>query len=254
MLELLEERLVRGEISEATYNELKAKYSAQLGEVAAKPAAPAPAAKRPPERPAPRPVPEKTPWGKCPVCGGEWPPESNECRVCKSTALASQSVHKTRALLALGPRGKRAKGFAHVEYGPRRIAYLINWLPISELSGGVTITRRYRDGSNDHAVFKTKTKELDVHFHSGITSPEKISSFLGGGPERPAAKVNVCPSCGARLEPGAKFCTSCGKKMPERPAAKVPARPAAKANVCPGCGAKLEPGAKFCTSCGKKLA
>jgi hypothetical protein len=221
MLEMLDERLVRGEISESTYNQLKAKYSAQLGELAeapaapaaAKPAAPVPAAKRPPERPAPRPVPGKTPWGKCPVCGGEWPPELNECNVCKSTALASHSVHKARALLALGPRGKSAKGFAHVEYGARRIAYLIDWLPISELSGGVTITRRYRDGSNDHAVFKTKTKELDVHFHGRLTSPEKISSFLGGAPERPAAKANVCPGCGAKLEPGAKFCTGCGKKL-----------------------------------------
>jgi len=55
--------------------------------------------------------------------------------------------------------------------------------------------------------------------------------------------AGTCPHCGAALGPGAKFCTSCGKKVG---AAK-------KANVCPSCGAELKPGAKFCTSCGKRL-
>ena len=214
MLEMLDERLVRGEISESTYKELKAKYSAQLEGLAVKPAAPEVAApERPPERPAPKPAPGKIPWGKCPVCGGEWPVELDECKACKSTVLASHPVHKNRSLLALGPRDKRAKGFAHVEYGAKRVDFLIDWLPIRELSEGVTIIRRYKDSTGDHAVFKLKTQEWDVNFHGRLTDPEKISNFLGGPVERPAEKANVCSSCGAELEPGAKFCTNCGKQI-----------------------------------------
>lgn len=124
MLELLDERLIRGEISETTYKELKAKYSAKLEEFAEKPAAPKIAvaekpvtfaAEKPPKKPAPKPP--------------------------------------------------------------------------------------------------------------------------------PAKKANVCPHCGAELEPGAKFCMSCGKKVQLEK----------KANTCPSCGAELESGAKFCTSCGKRI-
>ena len=187
MLEMLDERLVRGEISEPTYRELKAKYSARLEEIAEKPAAPkiavaekpvapAPAVEKPPEKPAPKPW--KTPWGKCPVCGGEWPPDLDECKGCKATALAAHPIHRNRSLLALAPRGKPARGFAHVEYGARRIAFLIDWLPISEFSGGAALIKRYRDDTNDRARFKLKTREWDVHFHSRITSPEKILDFF----------------------------------------------------------------------------
>lgn len=230
MLKMLDERLVRGEISEPTYKELKAKYSAGLEEIAEKPAAPkiavaekptapAPAVEKPPEKPAPKP--EKTPWGKCPVCGGEWPPGLDECKGCKATALAAHSIHKNRSLLVLGPRGKRARGFVHVEYGARRIAFLIDWLPISEFSDGATLIKSYKDGTNDCARFKLKTREWDVHFHKGITNPEKILGFF----TRPS----------------------------ERPAEVVPSKPAEKANICPNCGAKLEPGAKFCPNCGRKV-
>ncbi len=217
LLEMLDEKLIRGEISESTYKELKAKYSVRLGKVAEKPAAPpvAPAA----EKPAPKPG--KTPWGKCPVCSGEWPPELDECKGCKATALAAHSIHKNRSLLALAPRGKRARGFAHVEYGAKRIAFLIDWLPISEFSGGATLIKRYRDGTNDRARFKLKTCEWDVHFHKGITNPEKILGFFAHPsgrpaevvPSKPAEKANICSNCGAKLEPGAKFCPNCGRKV-----------------------------------------
>lgn len=44
-----------------------------------------------------------------------------------------------------------------------------------------------------------------------------------------------CPSCGAQVRQGAKFCASCG---------------AALMLTCAKCGAALQPGAKFCASCG----
>jgi uncharacterized OB-fold protein len=251
MLEMLDERLIRGEISESTYKELKAKYSAKLEEpvekanvcpscgaelspgtkfcascggkigavekAAAAPAAPA--AEKPAEKPAPKPG--RTPWGECPICGGEWPPESDECKKCKATALASHQIHKNRSLLALGPRGKKPKGFAHAQYGAQRVAFLIDWLPASEFSGGANLVKKYKDGTNDHATFKLKTGEWDVHFHSGMTSPEKMLDFFAhpskatakAAPSKSAKPVGqYCPKCGTKIPEGAKFCPDCGAK------------------------------------------
>ena len=50
-----------------------------------------------------------------------------------------------------------------------------------------------------------------------------------------------CPTCGAPLKPGIKFCGSCGAAVPQAPAA------------CPGCGQPVNPGARFCGSCGQAL-
>jgi len=48
-----------------------------------------------------------------------------------------------------------------------------------------------------------------------------------------------CPNCGAVMSADARFCVSCGTKMPEEP----------KAETCPQCGAARVPGARFCTTC-----
>ena len=47
----------------------------------------------------------------------------------------------------------------------------------------------------------------------------------------------VCPSCGAAVAIGAKFCPNCGAKH---------------LLVCSECGHALNPGAKFCENCGAK--
>lgn len=55
-----------------------------------------------------------------------------------------------------------------------------------------------------------------------------------------------CPSCGALLKVGAKFCSQCGKKMGDTE------------NIiqeycfCSNCGNKMLKGKKFCSSCGCK--
>lgn len=51
---------------------------------------------------------------------------------------------------------------------------------------------------------------------------------------------SVCESCGATLNPGAKFCSECGARQIQN-------------LICPDCGTKLNPGAKFCFECGKQL-
>ena len=51
----------------------------------------------------------------------------------------------------------------------------------------------------------------------------------------------ACPSCGAPVKGGGKFCPSCGARL----------QPEAK---CGKCGAAFQPGARFCPECGGKVA
>ena len=53
-----------------------------------------------------------------------------------------------------------------------------------------------------------------------------------------------CPTCGPRPEPGAVFCSTCGRSLLQPGA---PAR-------CYHCGTALPDGAKFCAACGGKIA
>jgi hypothetical protein len=66
-----------------------------------------------------------------------------------------------------------------------------------------------------------------------------VDQTQGIDPSAPA--IAGCPSCHAKLAPGAKFCAGCGKPV---------AGPAAKA-FCTGCGAQLPPGGRFCSGCGQ---
>jgi len=50
-----------------------------------------------------------------------------------------------------------------------------------------------------------------------------------------------CPSCQARIQPGTKFCATCGKPV---------GTAAAKTAFCTSCGKQLAPGARFCGECG----
>ncbi|KAB2947759.1 MAG: SPFH domain-containing protein [Candidatus Methanoperedens sp.] len=74
-----------------------------------------------------------------------------------------------------------------------------------------------------------------------------------------------CPSCGADLPSGSKFCTNCGNKIGGGISCpKCKADIPAGSKFCPGCGykiisncpkcnAELAPGVKFCPSCGTKI-
>jgi len=53
-------------------------------------------------------------------------------------------------------------------------------------------------------------------------------------------ETGVCVECKSQLLPGAKFCPNCGSKVSQETA-------------CPNCQTKLPPGAKFCANCGNKM-
>ena len=52
--------------------------------------------------------------------------------------------------------------------------------------------------------------------------------------------MSKCANCGTELEPGTKFCSQCGKPVPQT-------------KVCPGCGSEQKPEAKFCSNCGHRF-
>ena len=66
-----------------------------------------------------------------------------------------------------------------------------------------------------------------------------------------------CEGCGAMIKKGVRFCTSCGKPMvqvatPETAGESV-TESAVQDKICPNCGAKNEPDVAFCTECGTKF-
>lgn len=60
--------------------------------------------------------------------------------------------------------------------------------------------------------------------------------------------VSECPNCGAEVETGVLFCSSCGTEMPK------PSVVMQEGIYCPECGAVVPVDSKFCTSCGKPLS
>ena len=63
---------------------------------------------------------------------------------------------------------------------------------------------------------------------------------------------NRCPSCGAVMAKGARFCSNCGSRMPE-PAPEPEPAPDADAVYCPECGAMCKDEDEFCGVCGRNL-
>ena len=85
---------------------------------------------------------------------------------------------------------------------------------------------------------------------------------------------DVCSACNAKIQPGSKFCTECGKPVEETPQEPVtettpdimeetPQEPVEEAveetenlqttTNCPQCNAELTPEDRFCTECGAKI-
>lgn len=65
----------------------------------------------------------------------------------------------------------------------------------------------------------------------------RVKSLRTAGP----AAAPACDNCGPRSEPGAAFCSNCGRKLRGDAA-------------CTRCGAALPPGSRFCEGCGTQVA
>lgn len=61
---------------------------------------------------------------------------------------------------------------------------------------------------------------------------------------------NRCPSCGAAAGKDARFCSNCGRRMPEAAPEAEDASSLDDVRYCPECGAMLKDGERFCAVCG----
>lgn len=61
---------------------------------------------------------------------------------------------------------------------------------------------------------------------------------------------NRCPACGAAMSRDARFCSSCGQRMPEPEPEFTPAPEAEETLYCPVCGAMRQAEDAFCGVCG----
>ncbi len=108
-----------------------------------------------------------------------------------------------------------------------------------------------------------------VGIGAGMGLGMMMASQLGQTMQQPQQAAHTpgikCPSCGADVPSGSKFCTNCGGKIGGgAPCPKCKADVPSGSKFCPACGAKivtncpkcnaeLQPGAKFCPSCGEKI-
>ncbi|NJD76406.1 MAG: SPFH domain-containing protein [Candidatus Methanoperedens sp.] len=100
----------------------------------------------------------------------------------------------------------------------------------------------------------------------GMMMASQLGQTMQQQPQQAARTPGIkCPSCGADIPSGSKFCTNCGGKIGGgAPCPKCKADVPSGSKFCPSCGAKiatncpkcnaeLQPGAKFCPACGQKI-
>jgi rubrerythrin len=82
--------------------------------------------------------------------------------------------------------------------------------------------------------------ESEATIHQLREKAMSQTDMTGGVELKSAAAPTVCPSCGAEVAPGQKFCGECGTNVLAKPR-------------CPACNAEVAPGKKFCGECGAKI-
>ena len=84
--------------------------------------------------------------------------------------------------------------------------------------------------------------DLVVRIRAALLQVEELAA------QRDAAQeVRRCPGCGMAHSAQARYCSACGRKLPED--APKP-EPVAVGEYCPACGAAREDGEKVCPVCG----
>jgi len=114
-----------------------------------------------------------------------------------------------------------------------------------------TPTNIWLTGFNDLA---SGAPEVTIFCADGFFVSHAIAElFERSGKISPPESVEVkkemgkCPSCGAEHPPETKFCSKCGKRLPEPDEKKIDIAPKL---VCPKCGNSIKSGSKFCNKCG----
>lgn len=83
-----------------------------------------------------------------------------------------------------------------------------------------------------------------------------------GAPIPKVEPINIddlvqCKSCGAMMKKEMRFCTMCGNPMNQLSVSKVKDscedKKSSSERICPSCGAKVEEDVAFCTECGAKI-
>jgi hypothetical protein len=99
-------------------------------------------------------------------------------------------------------------------------------------------------GPSKAAAYGLLTIYLSTGLNLGVNATLLIRYFLLKSKKQ--VQGTICPVCGHNNEPGIKFCTGCGKTLPE------PRQPEKPAAFCTKCGSILQNGQNFCTVCGMK--
>lgn len=123
---------------------------------------------------------------------------------------------------------------AHVEEERGRLRQALDELEQDRATGKMS--------PSDYATLRAKllasAERLDVSVPSEAATPDRTAEAEALVLRLREERVR-CAVCGVRPEPGARYCSSCGRHL----------------HPCSGCGARPEEvGARYCSACGRPLA
>lgn len=104
-----------------------------------------------------------------------------------------------------------------------------------------------------YAVVSGDVDEVPQELIEGVSGALAEIDSLNAQRERARAQEK-CPGCGAMQSEGARFCSNCGRRMPEQAPALAEETPEAAEEYCAECGAMRHGESKFCPVCGCAFA
>ena len=106
----------------------------------------------------------------------------------------------------------------------------------------------YQLGKQYYSIHSTDGEDIFKPLISSIIESEKNLSEMKKQVQD-LKGIQRCEKCGAEVEKGAAFCSSCGSPMPQA----VTYVATSDIVTCTSCGAKVKKGTRFCTSCGRPM-
>jgi len=89
-------------------------------------------------------------------------------------------------------------------------------------------------------------EELALRIRATCLQVEELTQALNA-----VRELKRCPGCGAVFPKEARFCSTCGRKLPEEAPRPEPVK---VGEYCPTCGAEMAKGETVCPVCGTDLA